>query len=82
MCHILPNGPYYHVCHLLQAPLPLLQVFLVTQPGSLASTLQLKEPTNVVDGRSTLDSDKQGHPCAGIQVGPCLSMPQNTEWQS
>ena len=65
MCHILPNGPYCHVCHLQQVPLLLLPIFLVIQPGNLASTLQLRELANVIDGSSMLDNDKQVYPCAG-----------------
>lgn len=63
--HILPNGPYCRACHLQQVPLPLLPISLVIQPGSLASTLQLKELANVVDGSSMSDNDKQVYPCAG-----------------
>lgn len=61
---------------------PFWLVLLVTQPGSLASTSQWKEPADVVDGSSRLDSGKQGDPCAGTHVRSCLLMPQNTEWQS
>lgn len=52
-----------------------------SRPGSLANTLQLKEPANVFDDRSMLDNGKQGHPCAGTQVRSCLWMSQNKEWQ-
>ena len=81
MFHILRDGPCYHVCHPQQSPLPFPLVLQVSRPGSLADTLQLKEPANVFDDRSMLDNGKQGHPCAGTQVRSCLWMSQNKEWQ-